>query len=156
MSSNVESLQQTSEPAWRFWTQTGLAVLGLFVSLYLTWIKVSGGSAYCAGVGDCDTVQSSVYSEMFGLPIALFGAGFYAIVLILTIVRRRVMRHQAEYALLGQLMLVLAGTLYSGYLTYIELYVLKAICPYCVVSAIIVTLLLALAAFDLIRNKVTL
>ena len=156
MSSNVESIQQPSEPAWRYWTQAGLAVLGLLVSLYLTWIKVSGGSAYCAGVGDCDTVQSSVYSEMFGLPIALFGAGFYAIVLILTMVRRRVTRKQAEYALLGQLTLVLAGTLYSGYLTYIELYVLEAICPYCVVSAIIVTLLLALSAFDLIRNKVTL
>lgn len=156
MSSNVESLQRPSEPAWRYWTQAGLAVLGLLVSLYLTWIKVSGGSAYCAGVGDCDTVQSSIYSEMSGLPIALFGAGFYAIVLILTMVRRRVTRQQAEYALLGQLMLVLAGTLYSGYLTYIELYVLEAICPYCVVSAIIVTLLLALSAFDLIRNKVTL
>lgn len=156
MSSNIGSLQQSSEPAWRFWTQVGLSLLGLAVSLYLTWIKLSGGSAYCAGVGDCDTVQGSVYSEMFGLPIALFGAGFYAIVLVLTIVRRRVTRGQAEYALLGQLLLALAGTLYSGYLTYIELYVLEAICPYCVVSAIVVTLLLVLSAFDLLRNKATL
>lgn len=66
--------------------------------------------------------------EVFGLPIALFGAGFYAIVLIMTAVRRRVTRKQAEYALLGRLMLTLAGTLYSGYLTYVEPYVLEAIC----------------------------
>lgn len=156
MSSNVDSLQQSSESNWRFWAQAGLAVLGLLVSFYLTWIKVSGGSAYCAGVGDCETVQSSVYSEMFGLPIALFGAGFYAIVLILTMVRRRVTQQQAEYALLGQLMLVVAGTLYSGYLTYLELYVLQAICPYCVVSALIVTLLLVLSVYDLIQDEATL
>ncbi len=117
-----------------------LAAIGLVDSLYLVWIKISSNAAMCFGVGDCEAVNTSVYSTIHGIPIALFGALAYAAIFGCVLLEQRV-SFFTEWGPLIAFGLALAGTLYSAYLTYIEIAVLHKICPYCVTSAVAITLL---------------
>ncbi|MDA1330409.1 MAG: vitamin K epoxide reductase family protein [Chloroflexi bacterium] len=121
-----------------------LAGIGLLDALYLTWIKLANQQAMCAGIGNCEVVNSSQYAELAGMPIALFGASAYLLILVLLLLEDR-----TEFLSENGPMLIfgfsLAGVLYSAYLTYIEIYVLRAICPFCVLSAIVLVALLALS-----------
>ena len=125
-----------------------LAVLGLLDSIYLTWVKFSGKYALCGPIGNCESVNTSQYSEVFGIPIALLGAGAYLVVIISLSLESRG-SFWAEYSPIIVFGISLIGVLYSIYLTYIEVAVLKAICPYCVISAIILVLLLVLSSIRL-------
>jgi uncharacterized membrane protein len=120
------------------WTSVVFAVLGALDSTYLTWIKVANTRAFCSGVGDCDAVNSSVYSDVVGIPIALLGVGAYLAIAALLVLEDRLplLREYGPLAVFG---LALTGTLYSAYLTYVELFVIYAVCPYCVVSALLIT-----------------
>lgn len=122
----------------------GFTMIGLIDSLYLTWIKLANAEAVCGGLGDCDYVNTSTYAELFGVPIALFGAGTYALILIILFLESRNVwiRENGNAAVFG---LTLFGTIYSLYLTYIEIFVLKAICPYCLGSAVVLLILLIFA-----------
>ncbi len=128
-----------------------LAVLGALDSAYLTWVKVANATAFCSNVGDCDAVNASVYSEVFGIPIALFGLGAYLAIAALLVLEDRspALREWAPLAVFG---LALTGTLYSAYLTYVELFVIYAVCPYCVVSAVLITGILVLAVVRMVRR----
>jgi uncharacterized membrane protein len=127
-----------------------LACLGLVVSLYLTWVKITNAVVLCGEIGDCDTVNDSIYSEIFGVPIALMGAVAYLGILLLLCLES----WRPFWVENGKLMVFgisLIGTFYSAYLTYIEVVVLRAICPYCVVSAITITLLMFFSIFRLVK-----
>ena len=125
-----------------------LAVLGLLDSIYLVWVKFSGRYALCGPIGNCESVNTSQYSEVFGIPIALLGAGAYLIMIILLMLES-LGSIWKEYGPLIVFGLNLIGVLYSIYLTYIEIAVLKAICPYCVISAVILVVILVLSAIRL-------
>jgi uncharacterized membrane protein len=130
-------------PSGNWWLSLGLSLVGLGVSAYLTWVKLSGNTASCGNVGDCESVNNSRYAVIGGVPIALFGALSYLVLLALLAAEHR--RPQwAEGARLTVFGVSLIGTLYSAYLTYIEVAVLRAICPYCVVSALAMTAVLIL------------
>lgn len=113
-----------------------LAVIGLGISLYLTYIYTSNGVAICLGSGGCETVQHSPYAWIMGIPIPTLGAGAYLLVLVLTLLAWRGGDRQ-EAMLLGLFGTSLIGLLFSAYLTYLELFVIHAICLWCVVSAIV-------------------
>lgn len=130
--------------AW--WLSSFLAVVGLAAASYLTWLKFSGAYEACIGVGDCELVNQSRFSELGGVPIALLGAGMYLTLLGLLIWERM---KRSEWPLMVLFGLTTFGTLYSAYLTYIELAVLHAVCPYCLVSAIAMTLLWVVTLFRL-------
>ena len=132
--------------AW--WLSLLLVVVGLAAASYLTWLKFSGAYEACIGVGDCELVNQSRFSELGGVPVALLGAGTYLILLGLLVWERF---DQSEWPLMLTFGLTTFGTLYSAYLTYIELAVLRAICPYCVVSAVAMLLLWAVTIFRLQR-----
>ena len=132
--------------AW--WLSLFLVVVGLAAASYLTWLKFSGAYEACIGVGDCELVNQSRFSELGGVPVALLGAGAYLLILGMLIWERI---DQSEWPLMLLFGLTTFGTLYSAYLTYIELAVLHAICPYCVVSAIAMTLLWAVTIYRLQR-----
>ena len=66
-----------------------LAVLGLLDSIYLVWVKYTGAYALCGPIGDCESVNSSQYSEIFGIPIALLGAGAYVVMIVLLLLENR-------------------------------------------------------------------
>lgn len=130
----------------------GLAATGLVDSLYLTWVKFTGKYALCGPIGDCESVNSSIYSEVYGIPIALLGALAYLIILLLLLLEGNIIfgRENARLAVFG---ISLVGVIYSIYLTYIEVIVLKAICPYCVLSAIILVILFLLSTVRVTRGE---
>ena len=117
-----------------------LAALGIAVSAYLTVIHFDEGLLVC-GLSDCHTVQTSDYAEILGIPVALLGLGMY--VALLGLVALRWLRPAITVATTAAAFaLALAGVIFAGYLTYVEIFVLEAICQWCVVSAVLTTLLL--------------
>ncbi len=138
-------------PATAWWLSLGLTLLGLGVSIYLTWVKVTNNLAACGPIGDCESVNSSRYAEIAGIPVALLGALGYLAVLAL-LVAERWLPGQIENLHLGVFGIALIGTLYSAYLTYIEVAVLRAVCPYCVISAVAMT---AIFIISILRLRAT-
>ena len=130
-----------------------LAIVGLLDSLYLYWVKISNAYALCGPIGDCESVNSSPYAEIAGIPIALLGAVAYLVILGFLLVERRG-TFWVEYAPMIVFGVSLVGVLYSAYLTYVEVAILRAICPYCLLSAIVLVILLALTTVRLLRNPI--
>ena len=129
-----------------------LAAIGLVDALYLTWVKLTNSYAVCGPIGDCESVNSSRYAQIGGVPIALLGAGAYLVILALLFLEARggVWKEYGSMVVFG---ISFAGVLFSAYLTYIEVAVLHAICPYCILSAIVMVILLALTITRLVRNQ---
>jgi len=105
---------------------------------------------YCGGSGECETVANSPYAEIAGIPIAFIGLAGYVGILACVYLEARSSFWQQNSPLIIFGM-TLAGTLYSAYLTYVEIAVIHAICPYCVVSAILMTLLFVIAIIRLVN-----
>ncbi len=128
-----------------------LSILGLADSIYLAWLKLANATAACAGIGDCESVNNSTYSEIAGIPIALLGAGAYLAMIFFLVIEPRA-KTWREYSPMIVFGLSLVGVLYSAYLTYVEIAILHAICPYCVVSAILLVALLGISVVRLLRD----
>jgi len=122
-----------------------LSIIGLGASIYLTYVEVTHTRALCGPVGDCNAVQSSPYAKLFGvLPIGLMGAFGYIAILVTWLWRR--FRTDSLSKIAGPVMygMALFGTLFSIYLTYLELFVIHAVCIWCLASAVIITALMLL------------
>ncbi len=122
------------------------------MAVYLTWVAFATDTdPFCSGIGSCSEVQSSEYAKILGIPIAAFGLAMYAGLLGLVVVRRWFI----ERPLLGvwTFALALSGVLYSAYLTYLEFFVLEAICIWCVASAVLVTGIFILAIPDFTQAR---
>lgn len=124
-----------------------LALAGLFISGYLLLYSLGFyGDLLCGAGGGCDVVQASRWATFLGLPVAGWGTGWYAAVFGLSLVGALGGEDDGpRWSALGLLGLAVAGVLFSSYLTYIELFVLRAICRWCVASAVLTVLILALA-----------
>ena len=130
-----------------------LAVAGILDSLYLTWIKLGASTPlFCEPGGGCDVVNTSPYSEFMGVPVAILGAGFYLLLLGLA-VGEIIWTKKPYLFLLGLFGASLIGVLYSLYLTYLELAVIHAVCPYCVVSAVLVTMFWLVSLYRLVQYE---
>lgn len=117
-------------PARREWLVVALAAAGVALGVYLAWTKLAGGSALlCIAGSGCGLVQSSRYGTFLGLPTAGWGAALYAAIGGLGLAGL------IGYRWLLAFLLTVAGVAFSGYLTYLELYVIEAVCGYCVASA---------------------
>ncbi|HEX5896415.1 MAG TPA: vitamin K epoxide reductase family protein [Thermoleophilaceae bacterium] len=112
----------------------GLALLGLAISAYLTWVHYAGIEPVCTGISDCERVQGSEYAELVGIPVALLGVAGYAALLGSLWVRVELTALLSYFALA-----------FSAYLTWAELFRIDAICQWCVVSAL-TTLAIAVLA----------
>jgi uncharacterized membrane protein len=111
-----------------------LAVVGLGVAAYLTYVHYEGIEPVCGLGGDCEKVQTSEWADIAGIPVALLGLIGYATILGSLVV-------DGEEGRIAAAVLSLAGFGFSAYLTYRELFSIDAICPWCVSSAVILTLL---------------
>lgn len=133
-----------------------LALAGVAIGGYLSWVALDEESeAFCSGVGDCHTVQSSEYADVAGIPVALLGLGMYLALTALVIGRRfgpRALRGLPQLPI-WIFALAAAGALYSAYLTYLELFVIDAICVWCVTSAGVITAIALLAAPDFLAAR---
>jgi uncharacterized membrane protein len=116
---------------------------GFLISAYLTWTHLNGAVPVCVGgSGGCETVQTSRYSEILGFPVAALGLFAYAAMLVCAILR-------GEKAAISGAFVALVGALFSAYLSYLVLFVLRAICQWCVASAVLVVAYLVLGALRL-------
>ncbi len=113
----------------------GLAVVGLGVAAYLTYIHYAGIKPACTAGTSCIKVQTSEWSKLDGVPVALLGLiGYVGILASLLLPDRE----ETRLATLG---LTLVGCAFSGYLTYRELFSIHAVCEWCASSAVILTIL---------------
>jgi uncharacterized membrane protein len=121
-----------------------LTLAGIGVAAYLTYVHYAGLQPFCAGGSHgCERVQSSSYASVGGLPVALLGlAGYVAIAVALVA--------PGERARLAATALAVTGFGFSAYLTYLELFVIDAICQWCVASAVILTLLTVVTVWRLL------
>ena len=113
----------------------GLAVVGLAVAAYLTYVHYAGIKPACTAGTSCIKVQTSEWSKLDGVPVALLGLiGYVGILATLLLPDRE----ETRLATLG---LTLVGCGFSGYLTYRELFSIHAVCEWCASSAVILTIL---------------
>jgi uncharacterized membrane protein len=123
----------------------GLAMAGFLISAYLTWTYLNGAVPVCVGgSGGCEAVQTSRYSEILGVPVAVLGLFAYGAMLLCAVLR-------GEKAAVSGAFVALVGVLFSAYLSYLELFVLRAICQWCVASALLVVAYFVLGTLRL-RN----
>jgi uncharacterized membrane protein len=139
-------------PEWTDRKQFGmlipaLAVVGVFVAGYLTYVETSGTLAVCGPVGDCNAVQQSPYARLFGLvPVGLLGLVSYVVVFAAWLVALKQQGSAADWARLVILAIAFIGTVFSIYLTFLEPFVIGATCLWCLTSSVVITALLWLAA----------
>src|SRR5262245_38601365 len=122
-----------------------LALAGLGIALYITIADAGGSAPVClAGGHGCQTVADSSYAELAGVSVSVIGIGGYAVLIACFIV-------PGDAGRFGGLLAALIGFGFSLYLTYLELFVIDAICEWCVASAVVMTALLVLAGWRAIR-----
>jgi uncharacterized membrane protein len=111
-----------------------LAATGVALAGYLVYVHYSGVAPVCSIGGDCEKVQTSSYSMLAGIPVALLGVVAYLVILGASLLR-------SEMAALAGAATALAGVGFSIWLTYVEIVKLEAICPWCVASAVLMAVL---------------
>jgi len=126
-----------------------VALGGLFVALYLTLYKLGYiGTLVCA-VGSCEKVQTSKWARLFNVPVAVWGVLYYVAVLGVSLAGLTNALSESRRVSLVLSWMTGFGVLFSAWLTYLELFVIDAICQWCVVSAILAATLFVLSLLDL-------
>jgi len=122
-----------------------IALIGLGIAIYLTIVHYSGLKVACLASGSCETVQSSRYAKLAGIPVPVLGLIGYIGILVTLAIR-------SDLGRIAGFGIALTGFLFSCYLTYRELFTIKAICQWCVGSAICMTVLTVLTAIRVMRT----
>ena len=123
-----------------------LSLVGLFDASYLTYAHYTKSSIACVLAEGCDIVTPSPYAEIYGVPLAVFGIVFYLTVLMVTCLYLRYRDRRSLFVLVG---VTSIGFLASVYFVYLQLFIILAICTYCMVSAATTTLLTFLSLIAL-------
>lgn len=122
-----------------------LALIGLVVAAYLAYVETQSVEAMCGPVGDCNAVQTSTYARLFGvLPLGALGVLAYLLILAAWAVESRATGRVAAVAGLTGFGIALFGTIFSLYLTFLEAFIIRAVCLWCLASAVTITLILML------------
>jgi uncharacterized membrane protein len=125
-----------------------LTLLGLVVASYVTYVHYAGIKPACTAGESCTKVQTSRYSELAGVPVALIGLIGYVVILA------SLLAPENETTRFATTALTLGGFAFSVYLTYREVFSIHAICEECVSSAIIMTIMLCLSLWRFLRGDV--
>lgn len=133
-----------------------LSFFGALVSLYLTYLHFSPEASGICQLGpafDCDKVNKSMYSELFGIPVAILGAGYYIGMFVFSLLFSYKTKLFAKVDLKdlfrGLLLITLIGIAFTLYLTYQEAFTIKSYCIFCVIQQIIILIMggIVLAAY---------
>jgi uncharacterized membrane protein len=123
-----------------------LALAGIGIAGYLTWVHYAGLDPVCVGGGGgCEQVQASRWSELAGIPVALLGLIAYASILASLALPDELSRTAAAFV-------SLVGFGFSAWLTYVELEKIDAVCQWCVASALVMTALAAVSVARVLRG----
>jgi uncharacterized membrane protein len=121
-----------------------VALIGLGVASYLTYVHYAGESPVClAGGGGCEKVQTSHYAKLAGIPVSVLGLVGYFVILVSLLIPGETGRFTGALT-------TLIGFGFSLYLTYLELFKIHAICQWCVASAVLMTVLAVLTVLRLL------
>jgi uncharacterized membrane protein len=124
-----------------------IATVGLGVASYLTYVHYSGIQPICTAGGSCLEVQTSVYSKLAGVPVALIGLIGYVVIL------GSLLLPESETSRFATTTFTVVGFGFSAYLTYRELFSIHAICEWCASSAVMMMLLAGLAIWRFLRGE---
>ena len=130
-----------------------MSLLGLLVSVYLYLYKIGRIGTLACGTGGCETVQTSAWSRVAGVEVALIGVIGYGLLLIVALAALQPVLADRRWLATLLATLAAAGVLFTAYLTYVELFVIHAICRWCVGSAAIIVTLLLLGLLELRRLR---
>ncbi len=130
---------------WKRMAIAVLALVGLLMSVYLLLYKLGFYGELVCGTGACEAVQTSEHAILLGLPVAGWGVAWYAAVFVLAFLSVQQAYQEATWPARLIFLLAAGGVAFSGYLTYLELFVINAICRWCVASAVVTLLIFILA-----------
>lgn len=128
-----------------------LTIIGLFVSIYMTIYKVTSNEAMCIGSSGCSEVNASRYSEINGIPVAVLGVIGYASILALLFLENRLSFFQDNGTMIF-FGVSLVGFLFTLYLVYLEIALIKAYCPFCLASQAVMTIIFIISVIRLVRQ----
>ena len=128
-----------------------LAIVGLLVSIYMTIYKITSNDSMCIGSGDCKTVNASRYAEVYGIPVAVLGVAGYSAILAVLFLERKPGFFQENGTLLF-FGLSLTGFLFTLYLIFVEVALIKAYCPFCITSQTVMTIIFIISVIRLVRQ----
>ena len=126
---------------WQNYVLPALIFLGLGVAGYLAYVETQAVTAVCGPIGNCNAVQTSEYAYLFGIPIGVLGVIGYLAILATWLWGQWQNDRRTPLILLA---MTGFGVLFSIYLTYLEPFVIGAVCAWCLSSAVIMTLLMLL------------
>lgn len=130
-----------------------VSLAGIFVGVYLTLYKFGVIGSLVCNVGSCEKVQSSKYSVFLGLPVATWGIGFYLLMLMLSVASLQERYADSRGLSLAMFLVTGWGVLFTGWLNYLEAFVIDAWCEWCLGSAAMVLILFVLAFLDWRENR---
>jgi uncharacterized membrane protein len=132
-----------------------LALAGIFLALYLLLYKLGMIGALTCSVGSCETVNTSKWARFLGIPVAGWGVAWYMATFALAVASIQGRFADSPGMSLALLVMTGSGLAFSVYLTYLELFVIHAICQWCVVSAVLVLLMFVLTLLDYRESRQT-
>lgn len=141
----------SDSPSDRLDRRLGIAIavvclIGIGIAGYLTYVHYAGLKVLCLSSGGCETVQASRYAELAGVPVSLLGLVGYIGILLSLLLR-------GDLGRFSGFALALVGFGFSMYLTYRELFTIKAICQWCVASAVLMTALAVMTTVRVLREQ---
>lgn len=128
------------------------AFLGLSDSIYIAQNEANNSPLICnvQNLSGCNIVQASQYSHVFGISLAEYGVAFYAFIFVIAALELLVFDRFLRRVLQGA---AIVGVIASAYFTFLEIFVIHALCIYCLVSAFIALLVLIFASLiEPVRN----
>ena len=128
-----------------------LTVIGLLVSIYMTIYKITNNESMCIGSHGCSTVNASRYAEVNGIPVAVLGVVGYTAILAVLLLEQRIgfLQQNGTFVFFG---LSLIGFLFTLYLIFVEVALIKAYCPFCITSQTAMTLIFILSVIRVVRQ----
>jgi uncharacterized membrane protein len=150
---NLFQLDRNPTSYAQTWAIPILSLIGLGVATYLAYVEISHIEAVCGPVGECNIVQSSPYAQILGIPIAVLGMLNYLAIGALWAGQKSPISQWANLSVLGLVGLTLFGAFFSIYLTCLELFVIHAICAWCLTSAVATTTLMLLVIVPVTRSR---
>ncbi|RIK28486.1 MAG: hypothetical protein DCC56_16250 [Anaerolineae bacterium] len=128
-----------------------LTIIGLLVSIYMTIYKITSNDNMCIGSKDCSVVNASRYSEVNGIPVAVIGVAGYLALLAIQALERKPGFFQQNGTMIF-FALSVTGFLFTLYLIFLEVALIKAYCPFCITSQAAMTLIFVISVIRLIKQ----
>jgi uncharacterized membrane protein len=132
-----------------------LTVIGLLVAIYMTIYAITSNDSMCIGSQDCSVVNASKYSKInivgIEIPVAVLGVAGYASILAVLLLEPRLgfFQQNGSLAFFG---LSLMGFLFTLYLIYVEIALIRAYCPFCIASQSAMILIFILSVIRVVRQ----